>query len=160
MSELNRIKIFINHLVMNGVVENQKGFGVVMGYNNESSISQILTGKVKMPDNFIKKLKSNFPEINDRWIETGEGGMLIDEKNTLQQNSDIVSMPADVWAVISSQAESLKMKDEQINEVLASLKSKDKQVEEVIELLKEQLKKGRDATTRLRAANLVVEEDE
>lgn len=85
-----------------------------------------------------------------------------DKSNTtIKENSiDVISMPANVWSVISNQAESLKVKDRQMGVMLESLKSKDEQTAEIIELLKEQLKKGRDATTRLRAANLVVEEDE
>lgn len=68
-------------------------------------------------------------------------------------NIDVISMPSNVWNVISNQAESLKAKDRQIDIALA-------QTSDMIEMLKEQLKKGRDATTKLRAANLVVEEDE
>lgn len=85
-----------------------------------------------------------------------------DKSNTTtkENSTDIISVPANVWNVISSQAESLKAKDRQMDMVLESLKFKDEQTTEIIELLKEQLKKGRDAPTRLRAANLVVEEDE
>lgn len=101
----------------------------------------------------LQRIICEFPELNTGWLIDGIGDMLKKNEHTSPANSDIISMPSDVWAVISSQAESLKSKDRQIDIALA-------QTSEMLELLKEQLKKGRDAPTRLRAANLVVEEDE
>lgn len=75
MNKLDRIKILINNLIVRGVEDTQKGFGVKLGYSNESSFSQILNGNVNMPKNFIKKLKSVVPLLNVKWIETGEGEM-------------------------------------------------------------------------------------
>lgn len=55
MTDLQVIKLAVEHLK---VLENvtQKRIGELLGYTNESSFSQILTGKVKMPEDIFERL--------------------------------------------------------------------------------------------------------
>lgn len=112
--------------------------------------------RVSIQPDKLTNIAHNYPDLNTGWLMTGEGEMLkkiVATSTNEDKNQDVISMPADVWAVISNQAKSLEVKDRQTSEAM-------KQTSEVIELLKEQLKKGRDAEKTLRAANLVVVEDE
>lgn len=49
---------------------------------------------------------------------TGEGNML----NSVEAGTSVVTIPANVWEVIQTQAESLKSKDKQIDVLVALLK--------------------------------------
>lgn len=46
-----------------------------------SGISHILSGRNLPSYDFITRLLTRFPEINARWLLTGEGNMYIKEKN-------------------------------------------------------------------------------
>lgn len=85
MTKLERIKILINILIFNGHAESQKDFGIKMGYENESYFSQIINGKVNLPKNFIEKLKSIEPRVNEEWIDEGTGEMFIGD-NAVNSN--------------------------------------------------------------------------
>ena len=63
-------------MVTSGMILSQKDLGAKMGYANESTISQIINGKVKEPKDFIDRLASFIPDLNKGWLETGEGAML------------------------------------------------------------------------------------
>lgn len=94
LNKLDRVKIFITHLIISGVFDSQKTVGVFLGYNNESSFSQILTKKTPIPKNFINKLKKLEPTLNINWIETGEGEMFDSNKitgNSIYDNKGNVS---------------------------------------------------------------------
>lgn len=80
MTELDRIKLLVGYLVKKGVAANQCEFGKLMGYSSESSFSQILNGKVPLPKQFISKLRRIEPDINMRWLKTGEGAILLSEE--------------------------------------------------------------------------------
>jgi hypothetical protein len=88
MNELDRVKLLIKHLIAYGFAENQKGVGVLLGYNTESSFSQIINGKVKTPKNFINKLKNIEPRLNINWLETGTGSMLLDSSTDTDTKSN------------------------------------------------------------------------
>lgn len=80
MTELDRIKLLVSYLVKKGIAANQREFGKLMGYSSESSFSQILNGKVPLPKKFISKLRSIEPDINMRWVTTGEGNILLSDE--------------------------------------------------------------------------------
>ena len=101
MTETQRIKKVINWLVY-----------------TKSSFSQIVNGKVPLSERFVQKLASVDRNINEVWIMTGEGNML----NSVEAGTSVVTIPANVWEVIQTQAESLKSKDKQIDELVALLK--------------------------------------
>lgn len=97
--------------------ENERELAEKLGYT-KSSFSQIVNGKVPLSERFVQKLASVDKNINEVWIMTGEGNML----NSVEAGTSVVTIPANVWEVIQTQAESLKSKDKQIDELVALLK--------------------------------------
>lgn len=117
MTETQRIKKVINWLVFMEYAENERELAEKLGYT-KSSFSQIVNGKVPLSERFVQKLASVDRNINEVWIMTGEGNML----NSVEAGTSVVTIPANVWEVIQTQAESLKSKDKQIDESVALLK--------------------------------------
>lgn len=117
MTETQRVKKVINWLVFMEYAENERELAEKLGYT-KSSFSQIVNGKVPLSERFVQKLASVDRNINEVWIMTGEGNML----NSVEAGTSVVTIPANVWAVIQTQAESLKSKDKQIDELVALLK--------------------------------------
>lgn len=76
MNRVIRNKILVNYLIENGVAKNQRDLGAKMGYTNESAFSQVINEKVPTPKDFIAKLKTLLPTLNDDWLLYGEGTML------------------------------------------------------------------------------------
>lgn len=82
----------------------------------------------------IEKHISQFPDLNKSWLLTGEGEMLVPTEGktvatesignygSVFKSSGIVSIPAKVWDVIEKQADSLKSKDKQIDDLISLLK--------------------------------------
>lgn len=117
MTETQRVKKVINWLVFMEYAENERELAEKLGYT-KSSFSQIVNGKVPLSERFVQKLASVDRNINEVWIMTGEGYML----NSVEAGTSVVTIPANVWEVIQTQAESLKSKDKQIDELVALLK--------------------------------------
>ena len=117
MTETQRVKKVINWLVFMEYAENERELAEKLGYT-KSSFSQIVNGKVPLSERFVQKLASVDRNINDVWIMTGEGNML----NSVEAGTSVVTIPSNVWEVIQTQAESLKSKDKQIDELVALLK--------------------------------------
>ena len=117
MTETQRVKKVINWLVFMEYAENERELAEMLGYT-KSSFSQIVNGIVPLSERFVQKLASVDRNINEVWIMTGEGNML----NSVEAGTSVVTIPANVWEVIQTQAESLKSKDKQIDELVALLK--------------------------------------
>ena len=117
MTETQSVKKVINWLVFMEYAENERELAEKLGYT-KSSFSQIVNGKVPLSERFVQKLASVDRNINEVWIMTGEGNML----NSVEAGTSVVTIPANVWEVIQTQAESLKSKDKQIDELVALLK--------------------------------------
>ena len=117
MTETQRVKKVINWLVFMEYAENERELAEKLGYT-KSSFSQIVNGKVPLSERFVQKLASVDRNINEVWIMTGEGNML----NSVEAGTSVVTIPANVWEVIQTQAESLKSKDKKIDELVALLK--------------------------------------
>lgn len=116
----------------------------------QNFISNIEAGIKPIPTDKLEILQSKYGDISEYIISANKA---IEAPKSVAKSQDVISMPADVWAVISNQAKSLDVKDRQTSEAI-------RQTSEVIQLLKEQLKKGQDAEKTFRAASPVVEEDE
>lgn len=99
MGILDRIKLAIKWLIGNGVATNQENIGKLLGYNNKSSFSQLLNGRVPIPKDFIDRLSNLHPNINPVWIENGEGNMLKDS----QPEAVIIDNPALIYVPMVSQ---------------------------------------------------------
>lgn len=73
-----RLKRAINWLIFQEIAENETELAEKLGYR-KSSFSQIVNGKVPLADKFVKRLCSLDENINEVWILTGEGDLLISE---------------------------------------------------------------------------------
>lgn len=116
MTEIQRIKKVINWLIFMEYAENERALADKLGYT-KSSFSQIVNGRVPVSDRFIQKLTSVDENINEVWIKTGDGEML----NSAEKSGRAITIPSDVWDVIQTQAESLRSKDKQIDQLIAML---------------------------------------
>ncbi|MBQ5844219.1 MAG: hypothetical protein IIW52_05125 [Alistipes sp.] len=74
MNRVIRNKILVQEIINRGICSSQKELGVLLGYENESYFSQIMTG-LKTPKNFITKIKSLLPGLNEDWLLNGRGDM-------------------------------------------------------------------------------------
>ena len=136
MTEIQRIKKVVNWLIFMEYVENERELSEKLGYT-KSSFSQIINGRVPLSDKFVKKLCSIDDNINEVWIIEGVGTML---KNSVE-GADVVTVPTKVWEVIQAQAESLKNRDKQIDELVELLK------QQIAESKKIPAQQGGDATS-------------
>lgn len=90
MKRVDRNKILVRHIVSLGLAASQKDLGVKMGYENESYFSQIINEKVETPKDFILKLKSIVPDLNEAWLLTGNGDMLVAESSAARITEMVV----------------------------------------------------------------------
>jgi hypothetical protein len=75
MTDFQRTKKVIDWLIFQGKIKSQKELARELGYT-ESSMSQIINGKVPLSERFVKKLSMMGDNINENWMLTGEGDML------------------------------------------------------------------------------------
>jgi len=136
MTGIQRVRKIINWLIYMGYAENERELAEKLGYT-KSSFSQIVNGRVPLSDRFVQKLASVDENINVVWIMTGEGNML----NSVEPGVSVVTIPSNVWEVIQTQAESLKSKDKQIDELVAILK------QQIAESKKTSAQQGDNATS-------------
>ena len=73
-----RLKVLINELKRQRKILNQAELAQIAGISR-TQFSELVTGKRRISDKAIHKIASSFPEINEKWLLTGEGEML---KNT------------------------------------------------------------------------------
>lgn len=90
MKRVDRNKILVRHIVSLGLATSQKDLGAKMGYENESYFSQIINEKVETPKDFILKLKKFVPDLNEAWLLTGNGEMLVAENPTARITEMVV----------------------------------------------------------------------
>jgi repressor LexA len=76
MTDLQRIKIAVKSLISLGVGNNQEEIGRLMGYTNKSSFSQVLNGKVPLPNDFIDKLCKLDNRLVKMWLVNEVGDVL------------------------------------------------------------------------------------
>ena len=113
-----RIRKAINWLIYCEVAENERALAELLGYT-KSSFSQIVNGKVPLSEKFVKKLCSLDANINEVWILEGRGEFLkVNTPNGIKEN---VVIPASAWEVIQKQADSLAVRDKQIDKLIGML---------------------------------------
>lgn len=71
-----RLKIFINSLIVNLRVKSQADFASKIGIAR-SQLSEILSGKRKVTESLVNKIHSSYPYLNKEWLTNGEGEMMI-----------------------------------------------------------------------------------
>ena len=73
-----RIREIIDVLKEQRIVLSDGEFASEVGIG-KSQLSEVITGKRKVSEKYIRKMRMRFPEINEDWLRNGEGEML---KNT------------------------------------------------------------------------------
>ncbi|MBO5471565.1 MAG: XRE family transcriptional regulator [Bacteroidales bacterium] len=150
MTDLERVIKIVDWLIFEKVVKSRRELAEVLGYT-ESSMSQILNGKVTLSERFIKKLSTIDDRINEDWIRhesgnmlkttqviTNESGVLINGDNTNSpiDNRHYYSDSPDVLrAQIELLDERIKEKDAQIKEKDAQIKEKDAQIKSLLDII-------------------------
>ena len=144
MNRLIRNKILVQEIIKRGICSSQKELGVLLGYENESYFSQIMTG-VKSPKNFILKLKSLLPDLNEDWLINGEGDIFLAKDDTLgiaidDSTSDTPEQPTEDVVVISTQMlEEMTAQRQLTEQALALVQEQLEAKKKTIEAVREQL---------------------
>ena len=147
MTELERVIKIVDWLIFEKKIKSRRELAEIMGYT-ESSMSQILNGKVTLSERFIKKLSVMDDRISEDWITSGSGNMLMSPINVggVQINGDNTNSPIDnrhyysdspdvLRAQIELLDERIKEKDAQIKEKDAQIKEKDAQIKQLLDIL-------------------------
>lgn len=114
MEKIDRYKQLIRHLIRLGLASSQKEVGVLLGYTNESTFSQIINGKAPTPKKFYNKFLDLEPKLNVAWLETGEGDMLINEvagsnNTSIAGNSNCINNSSTIEKAIDEISEIRKL---------------------------------------------------
>lgn len=75
MTDLERIIKVVDWLIFEKIVDSRRDLADKLGYT-ESSLSQIINGKVNLSSRFIKKLSNLDSRINIEWINSGYDSMI------------------------------------------------------------------------------------
>ena len=119
MEEKERMLEAIRYLLETKKVRNHRQISDETGIH-PSTISQ-LPKKEKVPETVISKFLTAYPFISSRWLKYGEGPMTTTDPQPDLLGNDVI-IPAKVWKVIEDQAESLRRKDAQIDEMISMIK--------------------------------------
>lgn len=79
-AKIERVIKVIDWLIFDNIIKNRRELAKILSYT-ESSLSQILNGKVDLSARFIKKLSLVDSRISLKWIESGGGAMLQNNKD-------------------------------------------------------------------------------
>lgn len=86
-----RIREFINILKEQRIVLSDGEFASEVGMG-KSQLSEVLSGKRKVSEKYIRKMRTRFPELNEEWIRYGKGNMLC---NSSSAENHSVALTAD-----------------------------------------------------------------
>ncbi|MFH0762248.1 MAG: helix-turn-helix transcriptional regulator [Bacteroidota bacterium] len=121
MSVSQRIKIFLESIKLT-----QKEVGDMVGLTKQG-VSSFMRGKTNPPLDVLGKILLKYPELNARWLLTGEGHMLEEQRKSKTEE--------EILAFLASKKEDCdlcKEKDKRIRELERLIEAK----EEVIEVMK------------------------
>ena len=140
MTDLERVIKIVDWVIYERIVKYRRELAEILGYT-ESSLSQILNGKVPLSDKFIKKLSSIDSRINEEWITSESGNMLRSNVNYsgVQINGNNTNSPIDNRHYYSDSPDVLRAQiellDERIKEKDAQIKEKDAQIKQLLDIL-------------------------
>lgn len=81
MDITERKKYFIAQARKLNLIKSQKDLGVMLGYSNESSFSQMIGKDVPFSLKHKEILKTLFPDLNIEWLDHGKGQLWLSESN-------------------------------------------------------------------------------
>jgi len=89
MEDNHRIHTLLNHF---GLKKN--AFAKILGYKNGTIFYHIYNGRNGISADLAKRIGNSFPEINQNWLLTGRGEMLLSEtyspdKNLIENIEDL-----------------------------------------------------------------------
>lgn len=143
MTDLERVIKIVDWLIFEKVVKSRRELAEVLGYT-ESSMSQILNGKVTLSERFVKKLSTIDDRINEDWIRHESGNMLkttqvITNESGVLINGDNTNSPIDNRHYYSDSPDVLRAQieilDERIKEKDAQIKEKDAQIKSLLDII-------------------------
>ena len=91
MDRLERVKRVVKWLISEGIVKSQNDLANLMGYN-DSSVSQIMTGRVKLSNKFVSRLAQVNSKINIKYFEEEEEPMLVDNTNNNVKTNESITI--------------------------------------------------------------------
>lgn len=115
-----RIERVISHFGLN-----KNSFSREIGLTNNVTIGRILNEDRNPHPATLKKIVGRFPQISYNWLLTGEGDMLKESNQELQQSSGIVV--ADLMLAIKQHGEELKKQGERLDRMLEIVSRIDKE---------------------------------
>ena len=125
-----RLKIFVNFLIVNLIVRSQADFASKIGVAR-SQFSEILSGKRKITEKLVNKIHDLYPNLNKEWLTTGEGEMLI---GVIQNNENgdninghsvtINKQEGDYLDIIKSLTAQLTKSQEQMDRLITIIENK------------------------------------
>lgn len=112
--------------IMEGLIEELKfkstrSFAIKLGYKNGSVIQSILLGYAtgKITDQLIKRIMHEYPNINEKYLRTGELPILFDEEITQVKNNINLSFALNaIPTLLSGLIEEQKKTNELLKKIL------------------------------------------
>lgn len=129
----DRIKVVIQILIGYKVAENQENIGKLLGYPNKSYFSQIVNGKVSLPNDFLEKLADIDTRISKEWIIKGVGSIenkQVYENHTLSEinnNNEVLSLLKDKIVLLEKNNALLERENSYLEQRLELAELKDKE---------------------------------
>lgn len=114
-----RFREVVRYLRDNEHVYNEAHLASKMGIGR-SFLSDMKNGRKEITEQTVLNLCEVFPVISSEWLISGIGDMVVQISDSPPESSpsEAVSIPADAWEVIKSQAASLERKDSQVDRLL------------------------------------------
>ena len=99
MTDNQRIKELVSFLKENKRIRNQQDFVERIG-SDKSTVSQVLSGKLPIPNNMFDKICNAFPDVSQSWLRTGEGSMLKEGDSTPILQRDVIEKGGDNYKLV------------------------------------------------------------
>lgn len=124
----------VKYLIDSRTIKNQAELTQILSLS-KGYVSQLVNGQREPSGEVVSKLANHFPIINEGWILTGKGSMLIDSEN--QPENPMEEKPEDrvtidkLFSLVESQRKDIetliqmmKYKDDKIEELLDELNTR------------------------------------
>lgn len=151
----------VKYLIDSRTIKNQAELAQILSLS-KGYVSQLVNGQREPSGEVVSKLANHFPIINEGWILTGKGSMLINSEN--QPENPMTEQPEEkrmidtLLFLVESQKKDIetliqlvKEKDTKIDELLTLAQDKDERIEELLDEINAR-KKG-DATSAARSSS-------
>lgn len=121
MDKIKTDKEIIEGLIEELGFKSTRSFAIKLGYKNGSVIQSILLGYTtgKITDQLIKRIKIEYPNINEKYLKTGELPILFDEEIAQAQNNINISFALNaIPTLLSGLIEEQKKTNDLLKQIL------------------------------------------